>query len=174
MVNLPGVNTTQFIWTRNKMPLRPRPTGTIYQPELAAEAVVFAIKNERRQVFLGYPTLQAVIGEKFIPGVLDKYLAHAAWEGAFLKQPADPRQPDNFWKPLPGDHGAHGPFAALAKRRSVELWAVEHRSSVVGLTLAGLAAAGMMLLGRAVRRRRHPEVRLKRAATAMGSMLHVR
>lgn len=171
MVNLPGVNTTQFLWTRNKMPQQPRPTGTIYQPELAAEAIVLAIEKERRQVFLGFPTLEAVLGEKFIPGLLDKYLAHAAWEGALLNKPVDPNQPDNFWQPLPGDHGAHGPFDALSKTSSLELWAVERRNGLLGVTLAGVAAAGMALLGRAARERSRPARPLRRAAAAIRSAL---
>jgi hypothetical protein len=148
MVNLPGVNTTQFTWTKNKMPNKPRPTGTIYQPELAAEAIVFAIENERRQVFLGYPTLEAVIGEKFIPGVLDKYLAHAAWEGAFLPEPANPDKEDNFWKPVPRDLGSHGPFDAQSTNHSLQLWATRHRNGLLALAGAGLAALGLGLLTR--------------------------
>src|SRR5207249_2183591 len=107
IVNLPGVNTTQFIWTKNRMPHKPRPTGPIYQPEVAADAIVWAIDHDRRELMLGWPTVEAVVGEKFIPGTLDRYLAHAAWEGAQLPDPADPDKPDNFWQPLPGDWGAH-------------------------------------------------------------------
>jgi hypothetical protein len=171
MVNLPGVNTTQFLWTRNKMPRQPRPTGTIYQPELAAEAVLLAIEKDRRQVFLGLPTLESVVGEKFVPGLLDRYLAHAAWEGALLRKPADPDKPDNFWKPLPGDHGAHGPFDLVAKGRSLELWAVEHRNSLIGATLAGTAAAGMALLGKPSRDRKWHRRPLTRIVAALGSAL---
>jgi short-subunit dehydrogenase len=149
MVHLPGVNTTQFTWTKNKMPHKVRPTGPIYQPEVAAEGIVWTIDNERRQLMIGYPTVEAVVGEKFIPGVLDKYLAHAAWEGAELPAPADPNHRDNFWEPLPGDHGSHGPFDAQAHRHSTQLWATTHRTGLLA-TLAGvgIGAAAVYAMNR--------------------------
>lgn len=142
MVNLPGVNTTQFEWTKNRMPHKPRPTGPIFQPEVAADAIVWAIDHDRRQIEVGWPTVEAVVGEKFIPGTLDHYLAHAAWEGAQLPESADPNRPDNFWEPLPGDHGSHGPFDDQAHKRSVQLWATKHRTLLATVAGAGLGAAG--------------------------------
>ncbi len=63
---------------------------------------------------VGYTTVEATLGEKIIPGLLDNYLANAAWEGSMLSEPTDPDQPDNFWKPGPGDQGSHGQFDQLA------------------------------------------------------------
>ena len=82
LVHLPGVNTTQFTWTKNNLPNKPRPTGPIYEPEVAAEAIVWIAENDRRQLMVGMPTVKATLGEKIVPGLLDEYLAHAAWEGA--------------------------------------------------------------------------------------------
>jgi short-subunit dehydrogenase len=146
IVHLPGVNTTQFEWTKNRMPRKPRPTGKIFQPEVAAEGIVFAAEHPwRKKVIVGFPAWQAIVGEKFIPGTLDRYLSHAAWEGAQLPEPADPEHQDNFWQPLPGDHGSHGPFDAKAQRVSPQLWATMHRGSLaaaaVGLGLGAVAYA---------------------------------
>lgn len=152
VVNMPALNTTQFIWTKNKMPNKPRPTGTIFQPEVAADAILFAAENDRREMMVGYTTVEATLGEKVFPGVLDHYLAKAAWNGAMLPEPADPDQPDNFWDPLPGDHGSHGDFDTLAKEFSVELWATEHRSLLSGFALAG-AGIAIMWLGRSMGKR---------------------
>lgn len=139
MVALPGVNTTQFSWTKNNMPNKPRPTGPIFQPEIAADAVVFASEHPRKEIWVGYPTAEAVVGEKVISPLLDHYLAHAAWEGAFLPERDDPNRPNNFWEPVPGDHGAHGPFDDKAHTHSPELWISKHRRGV----LAALAGAGI-------------------------------
>src|SRR5205085_10668328 len=104
IVHLPGVNTTQFEWTKNRMPHKPRPTGPIFQPEVAADGILFAAEHpDRKKVIVGFTALEAIVGEKFIPGTLDHYLAHAAWEGSQLPEPAGPEHPDNFWQPLPGD-----------------------------------------------------------------------
>ncbi|HVW21607.1 MAG TPA: SDR family oxidoreductase [Opitutaceae bacterium] len=144
VVNLPALNTTQFIWTRNRMGRACRPVGTIFEPEVAAEAILFAAEHQRRELMVGFSTVKATMGEKFIPGMLDRKLAHQAWEGSLLKRRLAPRRADNFWKPVNRDLGARGTFARLARRHSPELWLAEHRP---------LAAAAAMLspVGR-----RHP------------------
>jgi short-subunit dehydrogenase len=146
VVNMPALNTTQFEWTKNKMPKKARPAGTIFQPEVAADAVRFAAEHNRREVMVGYTTVEATLGEKIVPGLLDHYLADAAWQGALLDEPADPNQPDNFWKPLPGDHGSHGPFDRMARRVSPQLWATKHRGILLGIAAA--VGLGALLLSR--------------------------
>ncbi|HZL35872.1 MAG TPA: SDR family oxidoreductase [Tepidisphaeraceae bacterium] len=146
MVDLPGVNTTQFSWTKNRMPHKPRPTGPIFQPEVAADGIIFAAEHPwRKKVIVGFPAWEAIVGEKFVAGALDHYLARAAWDGSQLPQPADPNHADNFWKPLPGDHGSHGPFDSIAKSHSGQLWATEHKkglwAAVVGIGVGAAVAA---------------------------------
>lgn len=144
IVQLPGVNTTQFTWTKNRMPHQCRPTGPIYQPEVAVDGIIFAAEHPwRKEQIIGMPAWKAIVGEKFIPGLLDHYLAHAAWEGSQLPQPADPNHKDNFWKPLPGDYGSHGRFDSEARTHSPQLWASKHRTGL--LAAAGLALAAVVL-----------------------------
>lgn len=148
LVHLPGVNTTQFSWTKNRLPHKPRPTGPIYQPEIAADAICWLAAHPRRQILLAFPTVEAVTGEKFIPGTLDRYLAHAAWEGAQLPDPVDPDHQDNFWHPLPGDHGAHGPFDAHAHHTSPMLWVTKNKPMLIALAAgASVAAAAYLFTG---------------------------
>jgi hypothetical protein len=143
------VNTTQFEWTKNKMPNKPRPTGPIFQPEVAAEAVAFVADHDRKEIYVGGPTLQAIIGEKIAPRLMDEYLSHAAWEGAFLNEPDDPNRPNDFWEPVAGDHGSHGPFDRSAKRHSAQLWMTMHRRGVtLGALVLGIAACGLGALSR--------------------------
>jgi short-subunit dehydrogenase len=152
VVNMPALNTTQFTWTKNRMPHKARPTGTIFQPEVAAGAILFAAEHNRREMMVGYTTVEATLGEKIIPGLLDHYLATAAWEGSMLPEPVDPQQPDNFWAPVQADLGAHGEFDGLARDFSVQLWASEHRTLLGALALAGAAVIG----GLAARHPRRP------------------
>lgn len=144
VVNMPALNTTQFIWTKNKMPHKARPTGTIFEPEVAADAILFAAENNRREIMVGYTTVEATLGEKVIPGLLDRYLATAAWEGSMLPECADHTKPNNFWEPVAGDHGARGPFSSKARSFSIQLWASKNRAAIgAGLAMAGL---GLTLL----------------------------
>jgi short-subunit dehydrogenase len=146
VVNMPALNTTQFTWTKNNMPHKARPTGTIFQPEVAADAILFAAENDRREIMVGYTTVEATLGEKVIPGLLDHYLAKAAWNGAMLPEPNNPDSPNNFWEPLAGDHGSHGKFDKLARGYSVQLWATKNRGAVLGgLALAGIGAATLLM-----------------------------
>lgn len=142
MVHLPAVNTPQFRWTRNRMPNKPRPFGTIYQPEVAARAIVWASSHPRRELNVGAGTTKAIVANSFFPGLLDHYLGRIGYDGQQGDEPEDEGRPDNLFAPLPGDRGAHGPFDELATPRSPHLWSNTHRGVLAGavglLALAGL------------------------------------
>jgi NADP-dependent 3-hydroxy acid dehydrogenase YdfG len=141
IVELPGLNTPQFEWIRNRMSHKSQPVGTIYQPEVAASAIVWAAHHDRRELYVGMPTVEAILADKVAPGLLDQYLARTVYQGHQTDEPEDPRRPDNLWKPVPGDHGAHGPFDDRAKRRSLQLWATTHRGSIAATVIGLLAGA---------------------------------
>jgi NAD(P)-dependent dehydrogenase (short-subunit alcohol dehydrogenase family) len=149
-VHMPALNTTQFTWTKNKMDHKVRPAGRIYQPEVAADAILFAIEHQRRAIQVGYTTVEATLGEKVIPGLLDHHLAHTAWEGVLLPEPKDPAQPDNFWQPVKQDLGVHGHFDDTAWSKSPALWFSKHRLLLGGATVVGaFALARLFTNGRA-------------------------
>jgi len=139
VVQLPAMNTPQFEWTRNKMPKKPRPIGTIHQPEIAARAIYWSAHTRRKETWVGWPTVESILGERLASALLDRYLADVAWKGAMRKEPVDPTAPDNFWRPAPGDHGAHGPFDDRARRSTSQVWLDEHRALVALLAVAGVA-----------------------------------
>ncbi len=143
MVQLPGVNTTQFNWCRSKLPNHPQPVPPIYQPEIPAEAVYFAAHHRRRELWVGYSAVEAIIGSKLAPGFADHYLARKAFEGQQVKDmpvPAD--RPNNLFSPVPQLAATHGMFDDRAKRRSPQLWANKHRGAL-GAAVAAAAAAGV-------------------------------
>ena len=120
MVQLPALNTPQFEWVRSKLPRRAQPVPPIYQPEVAARAIVKAIERPRREVLVGLPTMVAVQLQKLIPGLLDRYLAATGYDAQQTKEPEDPSRPDNLFRPVDTseDEGAHGRFDARAKSHS--------------------------------------------------------
>ena len=147
MVQMPALNTPQFDWARNKMPRRPKPLGTIYQPEVAADAIVFASEARRREIYVGGSTVEAIVANKIAPGLLDRVLARRAVGGQLAREPAPPDGPDNLFNPVAGDHGAHGRFDDRAKRRSTELWLAKQRPLLVAGGLGLLALLAATLLG---------------------------
>src|SRR4051794_208397 len=115
MSQLPGLNTPQFDHCRAKLPNHPQPVKPIFQPEVAAEAIVKAVRKRKRETYVGLPTRYTIWGNKLAPWLAERYLAKTAIKGQQTDQPVDPNRPDNLFEPVPGDRGAHGPFDAEAK-----------------------------------------------------------
>ena len=138
MVQLPAMNTPQFDWVKSRLPNRARPVPPVFQPEVAADAILSAADSGRREVYVGMPTVQAIVGNKLAAGLLDHFLARTAYAAQQTEEPENPDRPHNLWTPLPGDHGAHGRFDAIARDTSAQLWLSQHRS-VIALALASLA-----------------------------------
>lgn len=138
MVQLPGINSTQFGWVLNKLPNQPKPMGKVYQPEVAARAVVFAAQHNRREIFVGYPTLQAIIGNKIAPWLGDFVLSKTGYKGQQTDKPVKADSQNNIWEPVHEDRGAHGNFDDIAVDKSFTLWASMNRG-ILGAAL-GLAA----------------------------------
>jgi NAD(P)-dependent dehydrogenase (short-subunit alcohol dehydrogenase family) len=151
MVQLPALNTPQFDWGRSKMPRRPQPVPPIFQPEVAADAIVWSAQDRRREVFVGGSTVLTIVGNELAPALGDRYLARTGYDAQQTDEPADPERPDNLFEPVPGDRGAHGRFDADAQPRSAQLWATKHRRLLAITGLVGLGAAARAVRG-AVRR----------------------
>jgi short-subunit dehydrogenase len=131
MVQLPALNTPQFDWVKSRLPRAPQPVPPIFQPELAARAIVWAAHHRRREVMVGGSSLKAIVANKFIAGLLDRYLGKTGYDAQQTDEPADPNRPNNLWKPLPTNHEAHGRFDSRAKRWSLQWWATTHRGSLM-------------------------------------------
>jgi NAD(P)-dependent dehydrogenase (short-subunit alcohol dehydrogenase family) len=140
-VHMPALNTPQFDWVRNRLPNRAQPVPPIFQPEVGARAIVYAAKHPRREYRVGLSTIEAIVGEKLVPSLLDHYLARTGYAAQQTDEPADPDRPDNLWEPLPGDHGVHGRFDDRARPWSVAAWLLRHRAAGALSALAIAAAA---------------------------------
>ena len=150
MVQLPAMNTPQFDWSKIRVSKKPQPVPPIYQPEVAANAIVYAAHARRREVWVGGTAAALIIGNKIAPAVGDWYLARYGYQSQLTDKPASPDRRDNLYEPVGGDHGAHGHFDDDSRNHSAQLWATEHRSWLAaGMLLAAAALAGSRLLGRA-------------------------
>jgi short-subunit dehydrogenase len=144
MVQLPALNTPQFDWVKTRLPNHPQPVPPIFQPEVAAAAIVWASEHDRREVVVGLPTLLAILGDKIAPGFLDRYLARTSFAGQQTDVPVDPGRPNNLRQPVDEsvDFGAHGDFDSVARPRSWQWWATAHRDHLLLATSGVLAALG--------------------------------
>ena len=112
MVHLPAMNTPHFQWVKSRLPREPRPVAPIYEPEIGADAIVRAASRRRRETSVGWTTVTVIWASRIAAGLFDRYLARAGYDAQQTDRPADPDRRDNLWEPVPGDHGAHGPFTS--------------------------------------------------------------
>ena len=144
-VHMPALNTPQFGWVKSRLPREPQPVPPIFQPEVAADAILWAVDEGRSEVYVGMPTVVAIVGNKIAPRVADRYLAATGYDSQQTDEPVAPDRVDNLWAPVPGDHGAHGRFDDRARPRSWQLWASMHRGWLA-LAAGVVVAAGTALL----------------------------
>ncbi|TMK75443.1 MAG: SDR family oxidoreductase [Actinobacteria bacterium] len=146
MVQLPGLNTPQFEHCETKMPKHPMPVPPIYQPEVAARAVVWAAEHRRREVYVGLPSVYTILGNKLAPWLAERYLARTAYDSQQMDDQAVNGRPSNLFAPVDGDPGAHGRFEEMAHPRSAQLLLTENRRWLgLGAALVGIGAAGAAL-----------------------------
>lgn len=155
MVQLAAFNTPQFDWARSHITKRPQPVPPIFQPEVAAKAIVWAAEHPRREVWVGFPTFKAILGQKLAPGLVDRILARRGYKGQITDEPEIPGRPDNLYAPVSGDHGAHGRFDERARSMSWQMITSRHRTAAA-IALLTLAVIGV------VSSRVIPSIRTKR------------
>ncbi|NHC16456.1 short-chain dehydrogenase, partial [Motilibacter sp. E257] len=149
MVQLPAINTPQFRMNKSYMPRKAQPVPPIYQPEVAAQAILKAAEGRRREYWVAPITALTILGDKVAPGLLDRYLGRTGLDSQQVDEPEVPGRPDNLYAPLPGDHGAHGAFDDQAKPRTVEWLPPAFPRALVGVgatltfTSATLASAAL-------------------------------
>lgn len=143
VVQMPAMNTTQFTWVKSRLPNKPQPVPPIFQPEVAAEVVAHAAyaKSPRREYWVGRSTVEAILGQKIIPGILDIYLGKTGYKAQQRNQPDSPDRPNNLYDFVPGKHGAHGPFDKEAANSSPQVSADLNRKWIALGVLAAAATA---------------------------------
>jgi short-subunit dehydrogenase len=162
MVQMPALNTPQFSWVKSRLPRKAQPVPPIFQPEVAARAIYYAAHHPgRREYYVGWSTVKAIVGNKLMPSFGDKYLARDGYDSQQHDGPENPDRPNNLWEPVAGDHGAHGSFDDLAESSSFELWTVTHSK---WLAAAACMAVGAFALGRMMKSEVHDRPRLSQAA----------
>ncbi|MBV9595184.1 MAG: SDR family oxidoreductase [Actinobacteria bacterium] len=150
MVQMPAVNTPQFSWVLTRLPRHAQPVPPIYQPELAARAVVYAAEHPgRREYWVGSSTAATLAANAIAPGLLDRYLGRTGFDSQQIDQP--PARAANLWEPADGasgsDFGAHGEFDDKAHRNDPQVWVSEHHATV-GVGAAVMAGLGALALWR--------------------------
>jgi NAD(P)-dependent dehydrogenase (short-subunit alcohol dehydrogenase family) len=106
MVQMPALNTPQFRWVKSRMPREAQPVPPIYQPDIAAQAIIWASEHNRREVYVGFPSVKTILGNKIAPWYAEKVLSESGYESQLTDELRDEQRPHNLWHPVAGDHGA--------------------------------------------------------------------
>jgi NAD(P)-dependent dehydrogenase (short-subunit alcohol dehydrogenase family) len=150
LVHMPALNTPQFSWVKSRLPRRPQPVPPIFEPKVGADAVAWAARHDcGRELSVGWPSIEAVYGNKLAPDFADRLLAATGYSSQQTEEPADPNRPNNLWEPIPGDHGARGRFAGRSREFSLELWLRTHREmmALLGVGFTGVALGALARKG---------------------------
>jgi NAD(P)-dependent dehydrogenase (short-subunit alcohol dehydrogenase family) len=151
VVHMPAMNTPQFTWVKSRLPHLPQPVPPIYEPEVGARAILHAAltPSPRREYWVGGSTVKAILGQKFLPGLLDFYLGKTGYKAQQREEPDSPDRPNNVWHPVPTTLGAHGPFDTKSRPFSLEAQVSKHR----GWFVFGCGLLGAVLCARKFLRR---------------------
>jgi NAD(P)-dependent dehydrogenase (short-subunit alcohol dehydrogenase family) len=148
MVQMPSLNTPQFNWCKSRMSKRASGVPPIFQPEIGADAIVFAATHKRREIYVGLPTVEAMWANKFFPGLLDRFLARTNYQAQQTDEPEDPDRPNNLWEPVNLDYGAHGRFDDKAHGWSFQWWVNKHfgwNTAMAGMIILAMTAAALLI-----------------------------
>src|SRR5215216_1298539 len=148
MVQMPALNTPQFGWVRSRLPRKAQPVPPIFQPEVAAEAILYAAHHDRDELWVGSSSVKAIVGNRIIPRALDRYLARMGYDAQQTDELADPDRKDNLYEPVPGDAGAHGDFDDRSSDKCYQWWANTHRGWLIAGTTGVTTLAGTALVRR--------------------------
>ncbi|HET8742642.1 MAG TPA: SDR family oxidoreductase [Gaiella sp.] len=143
-VHLPGLNTPQFDHCRSKMPHKAQPVPPIFEPEVAADAIVWATHHRRRAVYVGSSTVATILGNRVAASLVEWYLARTGYSSQQTSEPEPPGRADNLFEPVPGDPGPHGSFDAQSHEHSAQLTATKHRRLVGALGVGAGVLAGTL------------------------------
>ncbi len=148
MVQMPALNTPQFNWVKTRLPRKPQPVPPIYQPEVAAEAIVWAADHDRREWYVGGSTQVVIAGNKVAPGLGDWYLARYGVESQQYDGRNHPGRENNLYEPVDAkvDFGAHGDFDARAREDCLQARISRRRNWLAYAALGG-ACCGALVHG---------------------------
>lgn len=149
MVQMPALNTPQFSWVRTNFENKPQPVPPIYQPEVAARAIIWAAEHRRRELNVGMPTSLTKFVNTIAPSLVDRYLALTGYASQQTDEPIEPDRKDNLFESVPGPYGAHGVFDDRSTNFSPQLQLTTHQGLVAAIGVAAAAIGGMVYLMRA-------------------------
>jgi short-subunit dehydrogenase len=142
-VMLSGIDTPIYEWSRSHMDHKVQPISPFYQPESAAASIVSVAYRPRREVWVGLPSIAAILGAKLLPGFTDFVASRLGYRLQLMKRPTSPERPTNLYRSADGDFGSHGSFEPGPIEKHLDPIETTYKQ----VTFYGLAALTAGVLG---------------------------
>lgn len=116
----PSMNTPFFAHARSKLGVEPQPIPPVYDPRVAAEAIVAVAERPQRDLYIGGASKMLSVMERISPSLLDRFmlLGGSADRGQRTSKPDegqdDLNAPTAGPQPTDGESGALGEVASGA------------------------------------------------------------
>jgi len=139
LVKPSSIDTPLFNKAKTQMGVMPMPIPPIYEPELAAAAILRAAEGDERDVYVGGAGKLMSVAERLSPKLLDLQQLNMGFDAQKTDWPKSADAPNNLFSAVEHDGGVRGDFTSQAKERSAYQQVAAH--SVTG-SLAAAAALG--------------------------------
>jgi NAD(P)-dependent dehydrogenase (short-subunit alcohol dehydrogenase family) len=148
---MPGsINTPLFDKARTKIGVQPQGIPPIYDPEVVANAILYAAEHPVRDMIVGGAAKMIVMNQSLSPKLTDAIFLRIGFKGQQTDTPKAENAPNNLFMPIDGYNRAVGQFGDEAKPVSAYTWlqrnpAAKWAVSIVPLVVAGVLASTRML-----------------------------
>jgi NAD(P)-dependent dehydrogenase (short-subunit alcohol dehydrogenase family) len=135
-----GINTPLYEKALTRLGVQPQPVPPIYDPELVADAILFAAENPTRDLVIGGAGKALAITERLSPRLADKIVETIAFKGQKTRIPKSEHEPNNLFEHIPGYDRIHGPYEEKDRETSVYTWLRTRPAAAWMVTAAAVAA----------------------------------
>jgi NAD(P)-dependent dehydrogenase (short-subunit alcohol dehydrogenase family) len=139
-----SMNTPLFSKALTRLGVQPRPVKPVYEPEVVAEAILYAAENPMREIVVGGAGKAIELLQRLSPKVADAVMLQGIFEGQYSNEPKTDSAPNNLFEHLPGYGRIHGQWSDEAQASSPATWL--SLRPMVAWGMMALAAAGVVLV----------------------------
>jgi NAD(P)-dependent dehydrogenase (short-subunit alcohol dehydrogenase family) len=137
-----SIDTPFFHHARSKLGVEPKPIPPVYDPDVAADAILYAATHSVRDLPVGGASAAIGLAETVAPGLVDATLARSGYRMQRSDRRREPGEPDNLFAPVSGPGAVRGGYDG--RSFSVATWFDTHpnvkRAAWATMALAALAA----------------------------------
>lgn len=136
------INTPFFNNARTKLGVKPVGIPPIYQPQLVANAIVYAAEHPVPEIVVGGGGKLFSLLKRFAPSFVDQFLLALGFGGQHTHEPKPETAPTNLYAPETGERRVEGDYSDMARGTSTYTWLATHpavRRAVIGVVLGAAA-----------------------------------